>query len=765
MLPFAALGQTDRRCRHVLYGVVTDSETFEPLIYANILVQDQGRGILTGENGEFRIEKLCDGPVTIVVSHIGCDKTSYTVEISENTHFDISLPHSQSHLEEVHIVDVHPDPKSTQGVERLEGRALDEARGKSLGEALSSLTGVNALQTGASIFKPVIHGLHSNRVLILNNGIRQEGQQWGSEHGPEIDPFIAQKLTVVKGANSVRYGADAIAGVILVEPADLRQTPGIGGEFNLVGASNGRMGAASGMVEGNFKRLDALSWRLQGSSKISGNVHTPAYFLGNTGIREYNFSAGLGWRKENYGIEGFYSQFNSDLGIYAGAHIGNLSDLEAAIGRDEPLQEYDFSYDIGRPSQHIEHELSKLKAYWKTGQNSQLNLVYSRQYNLRQEFDKHTPRNDSLAALNNPELHYEVTTHNAELLWEHEVGRSLKGQLGLAGQTQKNTYEGYYLIPNYRAQTAGIFAIERYVRLRWELEAGARFDYKNLRIWKWENGEIISPSYQWSNFSGSLGGRYRFSPHFNLGANFGTAWRPPQVNELYSDGLHHGSASIEIGDRGLQPEQAYNFSTTLEYQGHERFSSELVLYHNYINNFIYLEPVQPPTLTIRGAFPTFFYRQVDARFTGADFKIAFSPLHGLSAELKASVLRAWNLTAEDYLILMPADNFGGSLSYQFHDGKVLQEPYLTASYVYTRRQNRFPVDQDYLDPPAAYGLLAFDAGTTLSVGGQRIDIGFSVSNALNTRYRNYLNRFRYFADEIGRNYSIRIKIPFNHPSK
>ena len=214
-------------------------------------------------------------------------------------------------------------------------------------------------KTGPSIFKPMIHGLHSNRVLILNNGIRQEGQQWGSEHGPEIDPFIASELKVVKGANGVRYGPDAIAGVVLVEPAALRDSAGLGGRLDLVGMSNGRTGAVSGMLEGNFGKIPALAWRVQGTLKRGGDVHTPDYFLNNTGLREYNFSAAAGWTKKNYGVDVFYSQFNTDIGIFGGAHIGNLTDLELAIERDTPLVVTPFSYEIGRPFQHIEHELTQ----------------------------------------------------------------------------------------------------------------------------------------------------------------------------------------------------------------------------------------------------------------------------------------------------------------------------------------------------------------------------------------------------------------------
>ena len=165
-----------------------------------------GVGAVTGMNGEFRITGLCDGPDTLTVSHIGCDTQDYGVVIEENTHFDIQLPHSQSHMDTVHIHDKHPDPKPTQSESSLSGKDLDKAAGKSLGEALKDLSGVNALQTGPSIFKPMIHGMHSNRIVIMNNGVRQESQQWGSEHAPEIDPFTATKLTVVKGANGVRYG-------------------------------------------------------------------------------------------------------------------------------------------------------------------------------------------------------------------------------------------------------------------------------------------------------------------------------------------------------------------------------------------------------------------------------------------------------------------------------------------------------------------------------------------------------------------------------
>lgn len=218
LLPLLSFAQPGgKHCNHAVYGIVTDSETMEPLVYAKVFFNSVGKGAITGLNGEYRITGLCDGGDTLTVSHIGCGTTMYLVNIEENTHFDVSLPHSQSHeTDTVHIHDKHPDPKPTQSESSISGKELEKLAGKSLGEALKGIAGVNALQTGPSIFKPVIHGMHSNRIVIMNNGVRQESQQWGSEHAPEIDPFTATKLSVVKGAAGVRYGPDAIAGVILV---------------------------------------------------------------------------------------------------------------------------------------------------------------------------------------------------------------------------------------------------------------------------------------------------------------------------------------------------------------------------------------------------------------------------------------------------------------------------------------------------------------------------------------------------------------------
>ena len=145
----------------------------------------------------------------------------------------------------------------------------------------------------------MIHGMYGNRILLLNNGVRLESQNWGSDHAPEIDPFIATKLTVIKGAASIRYGMDALGGVILVEPKELPISKSFKGEFNTVGTTNGKSGVVSSYLEGRFdKKLAGLSWRLQGTMKEAGNYRTPTYFLTNTAMNESNYSGALCYNKK-----------------------------------------------------------------------------------------------------------------------------------------------------------------------------------------------------------------------------------------------------------------------------------------------------------------------------------------------------------------------------------------------------------------------------------------------------------------------------------
>ncbi|MDV3166631.1 MAG: TonB-dependent receptor, partial ['Waltheria sp.' little leaf phytoplasma] len=478
---------------------------------------------------------------------------------------------------------------------------------KTIGDLLQAVNGVTLLSNGGTVSKPVIHGLHSNRILMVNNGIRQEDQQWGSEHAPNIDPFLASRITVIKGAAGVRYGTDAIGGVVLVEPAPLR-TSGWGGEVNLAGFSNNRMGVAEAMIEHGLKQVPGLAFRLQGTLKQGGNYRIPGYYVANTGVKESDYSAAIAYRRPHQSIELFYSHFNTDLGIYRGSHTGSKDDLLQAIKSDTPLVSAGFTYNIGRPRQHVAHDLAKLKLNAEN-QLGKWSLVYAFQHNFRQEYDV-MRKDDGKAQLN-----LTLNTQTLNLNLDHVTWKGLTGEIGVDGIFQTNRFPAgdRLFIPWYNTAGGGLYLIERWKRNSWTVEGGLRYDYRWYNVWNNEgnNQAVVEYQYAYNSLSGTLGVSKAVTSRLNLSATLSNAWRAPQANELFSAGLHQEAARIELGNKDLLPERSYGLNLEGKWQATPKLSAELSLYSQYIRNYIYLEP-GADLLTIRGYFKTFHYRQTNA---------------------------------------------------------------------------------------------------------------------------------------------------------
>jgi iron complex outermembrane receptor protein len=746
-------------CTFTLSGRVTDAATHDPLPFATVLVKELNTGAVADEKGRFRIEKLCPGSYTFVCSFLGYTSITYKAILSGNATYNFVLLSEATAIDEVIVKGQREEDRALTSQSRIDikDEELIKVRGATLGEALTSVTGVYTLQSGPSIFKPVIHGLHSNRILIFNNGVRQEGQQWGSEHAPEIDPFIATKLSVIKGASSIRYGSDAIGGVILVEPSSLPEEPGVSGEVNTVAASNNRMGVVSGIVQGAFdKKLNGLSWRAQGTYRRAGNSQTPDYYMENTGFREGNFSGALGYKKKNFGGEVYYSQFNTQLGIFSGTHAASINDIQAAIQRPEPITPSYFSYTIARPYQQVKHDLFKANAFLIFGNQSRMDVVFARQQNERSEYD-YVPLSGRL----NPELYLRLISHTVDAIYKHKAIGNYSGTLGFNGITQGNVRQYQMLIPNFRNYGGGLFYIGRWTKDRLTLEGGTRFDYRWLRAYTLDNNtaQVITPTWNFKNFTGTIGSQYYFKPNLSWTVNAGTAWRAPTVNELLSQGVHQSAIAYENGNPDLHSEIAYNFTTSLHFHGN-RFHGELGVYNNIIDGYIFLKPDLKYIHTVRGSYPSFTYTQVNARFRGIDVSGTYALVDSLNFTTKVSMLYAWNNTIHDYLQLIPANRYENSLRYGLGNKGPFKQSYIGVTGIYTARQRRVPANSDYLAPPSGYFLLNASLGFSIPINKHVMTFSLTANNLLNQVYRDYMDRFRYFTDEPGRNFMLKVRMPF-----
>lgn len=759
LLSYAAIGHS-QSCHLTLEGTIRDDDNSEELGFAVIKVLPSEKIVQSDALGKFKLDELCSGTYSILIKHAGCRDSIFRVELNRSKKLIFKLPHSLNALKDIEIIAKHADVKYTQSSQTLDQKVMDESRGQNLGDQLKQLNGVSTINTGPTISKPMINGMQGYRILILNNGVRQEGQQWGNDHAPEIDPFIAQKLSVVRGAAAVRYGSDAIGGIVLVEPGDLPDTASLTGEFNLVSMSNGRGGASSLLLQGYFDKLKYFNWRVQGTLKKTGTLKTPTYFLKNTGLEEENFSYALGYHRKKIGLQLYYSQFNSIIGIFSGAHVGNLTDLQAAFNRAKPADSLaTFSYKIGRPYQHIEHELIKLSGDIHTGNRSRIYMNYAWQYNIRKEYDKHVARNDSIAALNLPEAVYKLNTQLAEVIWEHDYIKSFRGKFGWQGMLQNNRYEQRFFIPNYDSWSIGFFGTERWVQPMFELEAGIRYDYKYLKSYFYTGKELQQPSRTFDNLSVNIGGIYKLNRFVKLNLNASNGWRAPAPNELYSNGLHHGIGAIERGNPNLQTEKCLSIISTgvVDYKS---WHAELSAYYYQFKNYIYYEPGPKPELTIRGAFPVFYYKQNDARISGSDFSLSYSFNKWLTVRGAAMWVRGYNTELNQYLLYMPSDRYQFYMTLKFSDYKHIKNMYLEPNLLFVAKQTRVQPGVDFAEPPPSYALFGINAGSTFLLNKQKIVLVFSITNAANAIYRDYLDRFRYYNDGLGTNYTLRIRIPF-----
>jgi iron complex outermembrane receptor protein len=757
-LPYLAIGQS---CQFKLSGYVMDVGTQHALPDAMLLIEELNRTTFADEQGQFSFNNLCSGAYHLVVTHIGCSSQRFFINFKNDTTLYITLNHNNELIREVFIKGEIYRPTETPTSYTIEKDEITANSGKNLTQTIDEIAGVSSLSNGAGIAKPVIQGMWGNRVSIINYGIAQSGQQWGVDHAPEIDPFVADRITVIKGANALAYGGVSLGGVVKIEPASIPRDPHIHGLINYNFQSNGLGQTLNAQMEQGKKWG---SWRITGTLKLIGDRTSPNYYLTNTGNREANVSALF--QKDftsRLKTSFYYSQFNTEIGILRGSHVSNSTDLALAIGRSEPFFTNDyFSYAIAAPRQRISHHLLKAEAKYLLSDEQMLTLRYGGQLNYRNEFDvRRSGRSDQ------PALSIAQNTQFIESIYQFplgDVGFITGIQYNFTDNTNDNASTGRMpLIPDYRANQTSAFAIGKYTYSRWLLEFGGRFDYKDLEVLTITETfprEIERKDLQFSNYSLSAGARYEAGQMMDVKLDIGLVQRQPEVNELFSSGLHQGLASVEYGNPNLKAEQSFKAVLDFDIEaGNEWFIQALAYYHT-INNYIYLMPTGDFEVNISGSFPVFIYSQTDARLLGADFLIARAIGKQWKATIVASFLRGDDLVNSEALIFMPANNALARLAYSLADGKKWRNKTLELNGKFVARQNHYNTNQDFLPPPDGYFLLGLQAGANVHFGHSSLLLNLRIDNALNTVYRDYLNRQRYFADDLGINVSLRVGYNF-----
>ena len=742
-------------------GIVTDKNE-KPLEYVTVTLSDVGLISTTDRFGKFKFSGVTAGQYLLTFKRSGyASYTMYIDHTSKDTLFTISLEES---LIETPVIDVTGSfnaseiSKSTFSVTELSSRSINKTRSQNLAETIQNIPGLSNISTGSGIGKPVIRGLTSQSVLVIHDGVKQESQSWGDEHGPELSLFDLDRIEILRGPASLVYGADGIGGVINVisKPLEFSTFPKpvyygniVLGEFSV-----DRQYFGNGTFGFGTKYL-GLKGHI--GYRKSGNVFTPEGTLSvNTpdGTREIQggelFNSGS---KEleggaNLGFSGKFGMLN--LGF-------ELFDRELQIHED-PLEAPDAT-----PNQKIQTKQFSFEGNFNLSSKMKLEPVLSYQLQSRKEFESIEDKESGIDA-----LHLDLKTFDGALKLHHQLQKNISGTIGISYNDQVNrTLAEEKLIPNYKANTMGVFLMEKLELRNFTFSAGARFDSKKLNIENtvFETDSAGNPVIQlnpeqlsFSAVTGSFGFVYSPSGEFNLFANIGRGWRAPSEFELFVDGVHEGTQRYERGLKTIdpaaapKPEESVNIDLGVRLN-YKDLNIQLSVFRNQVDNFIY------PSITgdTLENHPVFNIKQDKSTFYGYEYSIQYQPVKWLVLMASGDFVKTENnATGTPIPFTPPVKNIFELKLQKQNFGKLLNAYFKIGAKVVSAQN-----DVDIMEAKTkGYTLLNVGIGFDLPIAGSIASLDISVDNLADIKYVDHLSRYKGYAMNPGRSINAQLSLPF-----
>ncbi|HEV8151255.1 MAG TPA: TonB-dependent receptor [Gemmatimonadales bacterium] len=735
VLALGPSGSPPAAANHAISGRVSDSAG-TALANVRIVVLEANRSTQTDAGGRYRIPNLPDGTYGVSFSYVGYAPVVRRVSLSnQDLTVDVILRQS---LIELPPLQVTATPLATtvltspQPTAVVAGTELRTAQAPTLGETLSSLAGVHSLSTGVGIGKPVIRGLTSNRVLVLDNGQRLETQQWGDEHGPNVETATAERIEVIRGPASVLYGSDALGGVINVVQRDLPEAGRLHGSLTAAYSSNNRQPDGALLVEGAGA---GFGLRATLSGRTSKDLKTPDYTLWNSGNEAIAGSGTAGVRGGWGSLTGTFSQRNEKV---------FLTDEDPAA----------------TPTQRIATSRGRIDLTLPMGRSRlEGNLGYER--NRRREFEDKETAEVALGLLS------QTWTGAAQV--HHAPLGNLAGIVGVSGLRNRFSKFGTEtLIPNSTAYTLGAYVFEQLEAGRWIFSFGARADHRHLDVEDDAELGVQAQTRNWNSLTGNLGALFHVTEPVALVLNVGRGYRAPSSFDLFSNGVHEGTVAFEHGNPSLKNETSLNTDLALRVQSSKVFL-ELGGFANFIEDFIYSVPTG--TTDPESGFEIFDVTQGNARLAGFEASLQYHPIAALHFQGTADYTNGQNTSTGNPLPLIPPFRATYSLRFEGRSRGSLSNPYLLVGGESNGKQTRMDPAEAAFYAEAfdgagyqskAYTLANAGAGLGILAGSGVVRLDLTLRNAFNQRYANYLSRIKTTAIDpgMGRNLTLKLSTDF-----
>ncbi|MEI6264650.1 MAG: TonB-dependent receptor [Sphingobacteriia bacterium] len=774
----------------VLKGNVLDAVTGKPLLGASVFLHEAKLGVVTAVDGSYTTPQVPAGKYLVEVSFMGYKSFLETIEIGANTNRVFKLAIAVVENEAVTVTGVASAMRvkqSAQPVSIVKKGDLLATTSTNIIDALSRIVpGVAALSTGPAISKPIIRGLGYNRIITINDGVRQEGQQWGDEHGIEIDESSVQKIEVLKGPASLLYGSDGMGGVInIISNAPVTQGT-IKGNLNAGFLDNNGLISTNANLAGHLN--NGFNWNVYGSAKSAKDYQNK--FDGrvlNSRFNEQNFGGYVGVNRSWGYSHLMVSNFNQSLGLIEGerdASTGNFL-LFAGTPLEKIANNADLnSRDILVPGQKINHFKIASDNNFAIGANRLiLNIGYQR--NQRKELgDPFEPTK--------PGLYFDLQTVNYNVQFHLQEKNGWKTAVGVNGMFQQNKNRGEeVLIPEYQQFDAGAFVYTRKTfNNNLTISGGLRGDFRSLQSKRYVDAGILkfnSFNKNFGNFSGSVGLSYNASEALTIKANLSRGYRAPSVSELSSNGTHEGTNRYEYGDQNLKTETSLQFDAGIELNT-QHVSFMFNAFYNNINNYIFYSKLSNKAggdslVNVDGQdIMAFKFKQSGAALYGFETKLDIHP-HPLDwlhfSNTFSMVAGKFNESFEgvNRLPFIPPARLLTELRGDFKKaGNTLRNAYVKVEMDNVSTQNRVFTAYDTETATEGYTLLNFAVGTDFVQKGKTIfSLHLALNNFTDVAYQNHLSRLKYAGENLvtgrtgvfnmGRNLSVKLNVPLDFREK
>ncbi len=777
-----------------LYGLVTD-EYNQPLTGAAVFLNAFDKGTFTDSEGKYIISGIAKGKYRISIRYTGYNTFSDSVSIKGDTSFDAMLGIELLNLQEVVIEGDYAEERKKESplnIEIVNDVFLKQNLGGSLMKSFERLPGVASMDIGSGQSKPAIRGLGFNRIAVFENGIKHEGQQWGEEHGLEIDQYAIDRIEVLKGPASLIYGPDAIGGVIDLKQVEIPLERTIGGAVDLTARSNNSfLGTSAGFyarkkdwfITTRVTLADYADYRVPADSVAIYSYLVPLYKnrLRNTAGDEHNFHLSFGRSGNLSANRIFISNLRSRSGFFANAH--GIEPRKVDTGLHDSSDR-----DILYPYQQVNHFKIISKNEFRSDKlKLEADLGYQR--NDREEWSNYVahgympsvfPGNSDFAG--DLELEFSKEIYSANIRSHFEFSDRITLTNGVSAEYQDNRIGGRgFIIPEFKQFNSGAFAYGKFTISESSIiHAGLRYDFGNLVTSEY-NDWFLSPVFsQAGDTSGfeylqrapglsrtfnsicwSVGYNYNI-PSLSLKINAGKSFRMPIAKELAANGVNYHHFSYESGNPDLSAEVSYQLDMGLEWNL-PRLAIGLSPFFNYFPNYIYQNPSYRHDYLYGAGNQVFYYTQSEVMRFGGEMHLHYKLLESLQAGLVGEYVYSEQMSGLKRgfsLPFSPPANIMLNLKYSAGTFKFLRDAYISADYILVAEQNRIVPPED---KTPGYCKVNLSAGTSVYVNGKPVIINLQLQNLLNRKYYNHTSYYRRInLPEAGRNFMLNITIPFEY---